>query len=174
MHPVPNPIFVPDATRVTVLSRIRDAVPRSLDELVPIAKEAGVRILLENLPYHCDYAFLTMRELRSLVDRYPEAQVGLVIDTGHAWVLGNDPAEEIRAAGPRLWGTHLQDVAYDTPQDSHWVPTHGGLDWKAILCAFSEVNYAGAWTFEVHGARHGETPEELAWETHRIAKHWGL
>ena len=174
MHPVPNPIFVPDATHAAVLNRIRDAVPRSLDELVPIAEETGVRILLENLPYQCDYAFLTMRELRPLVDGYPGAQVGLVIDTGHAWVLGDDPAEEIRAAGPRLWGTHLQDVAHDAPEDSHWVPTFGGLDWEAILGAFSEVNYAGAWTFEVGRARHGETPEELARETRRIAKHWGL
>lgn len=172
IHPVPNPIFVPDATHPAVPSRIRDAVPRSLDELGPIAEETGVRILLENLPYQCDYPFLTMRELRPLVNGYPEGQVGLVIDTGHAWVIGNDPAEEIRAAGPRLWGTHLQDVAHDAPQDSHWVPTHGGLDWEAILGTLSEVNYAGAWTFEVHGARYGETPEELARETHRVARHW--
>ena len=87
-----------------------EATRRSLDELVPVANTTGVRMLLENLPYACHYPFLVMGELRPLVDAYPEAAVGLVVDTGHAWTSGNDPAAEIRTAGSRLWGTHLQDV----------------------------------------------------------------
>ena len=73
-----------------------------------------------------------MQELRALVDGYPEEQLGLVIDTGHAWTMKRDPSLEIKFAGSRLQGTHLQDVDYDQPNDNHWAPTQGGLDWSAI------------------------------------------
>jgi L-ribulose-5-phosphate 3-epimerase len=174
IHPVPNPCFVPDADHPEMPQRISDAVSRSLDDLVPIAREAGIHMLLENLPYHCPYPFLTMMELRPLVDEYPEEVVGLVIDTGHAWTTHHDPAAEIRAAGHRLGGVHLQDVDYGNPQDDHWVPTHGGLDWDAIRNAFAEIRYAGPWTFEVAHARQGESAEELASMTRGVAVSWGL
>jgi L-ribulose-5-phosphate 3-epimerase len=172
VHPVPNPVLVPNPTQPSSGDRIRDAVLRSLEELVPVAEEAGVRILLENLPYRCACPFLSMDELRPLVDGYPAAQLGLVVDTGHAWVIGNDPVEEIRIAGRRLGGTHLQDVDRDTPEDRHWVPTHGDLDWQAIIGALHEVNYAGAWTFEAHRGRHGETSEAAARQCLRLARRW--
>jgi len=172
IHPVPNPMFVPDPEHPELPQRMRDAARRSLDELVPIAQENGLCILLENLPYHCAYPFLSMGELRALVDPYPEEALGLVIDTGHAWTAGHDPAAEILAAGPRLGGTHLQDVDQDNPQDDHWVPTHGGLDWAANREALIQVDYSGPWTFEVAYGRHDESPEELARLTYQFASEW--
>ena len=92
IHPVPNPRFVEDPERPELTGIMSAAARRSLDELAPVALESGVRILLENLPYRSHYPFLTMTELRGLVDDYPEEAVGLVVDTGHAWTSGNDPA----------------------------------------------------------------------------------
>jgi sugar phosphate isomerase/epimerase len=174
MHPVPNPKFVEDGTSAASLRRIGEAVLRSLDDLVPVAEEAGVRILLENLPYHCEFPLQTMKELRPLVDGYPAEAVGLVVDTGHAWTSGENPCDEIRAAGPRLWGTHLQDVDYENPTDNHWVPTEGDLDWEAIPAALREVRYEGAWTFEAEKGRHDETREQLARMCRDVAEAWGL
>jgi len=174
IHPVPAPCFVPNADDPTVPGLIRDAVPRSLDELIPVAEKAGVRILLENLPYDYDYPFLTVQELRPLVDGYPEERLGIVLDTGHAWILKNDPASEVYAAGPRLGGLHLQDVGLSETRDEHWVPTHGDLEWDAIRRALSQVQYAGPWTFEVMHPRHGESPEDLARITREVARGWGL
>jgi sugar phosphate isomerase/epimerase len=174
IHPVPNPQFVSQPEGDELAQTMRAAARRSLDDLVPVAEEVGIRMLLENLPYKCTYPFLNMTELRSLVDPYPDAALGLVIDTGHAWTGGHDPATEILAAGERLWGTHLQDVDYDDPQDNHWVPTHGGLDWDAILAAFAQIKYAGQWTFEAANQRQGETPDELARLTRQVATDWQL
>jgi sugar phosphate isomerase/epimerase len=172
VHPVPDPVRVSDADHPAVPGRIRDAILRSLDELLPVTEETGVRMLLENLPYRCAFPFLAMRELRPLVDGYLEAQVGLVVDTGHAQVIGNDPVEEIRVAGHRLRGIHLQDAERNAIEDRHWVPTHGDLDWGAIVSALLEVSYAGAWTFEVHRGRHGETSEEAARQCFQLARRW--
>jgi sugar phosphate isomerase/epimerase len=174
IHPVPNPIFVPDPQRPELHQIITDATRRSLDELVPVAQAVGVRMLLENLPYHCSYPFLHMRELRPLVDPYPEDAVGLVVDTGHAWTSGDDPAAEIHIAGSRLWGTHLQDVDAQDPQDNHWVPGQGGLDWEEIRQALDAVAYSGLWTFEVIVPRNDESPEELARRTREVADRWGV
>ena len=176
VHPVPNPIFLDNPNDPTLPDRMRDAARRSLDDLCPICQKTGVRILLENLPYNCDYPLQTMHQLRPLVAPYPDTCIGLVVDTGHAAVLGNDPAEEIRIAGDRLFGTHLQDIdtAADPRQDDHWIPTHGTLNWDEIRAALNQIDYVGPWTFETGKSRHNETPEEVASTCRQIATEWGL
>ena len=67
IHPVPNPIFVEDDGPETP-QNVRDAVPRSLDDLVPVAEAAGVRITLENLPYHCDYPYCNFPHICGCLD----------------------------------------------------------------------------------------------------------
>ena len=177
IHTVPNPIFVDDPTRPELRQIMQDNTRRSLDELVSVARREGARMLLENLPYatqyDCDYPFLNMTELRPLVDEYPSEALGLIVDTGHAWTAGIDPTAEIRTAGKRLGGTHLQDVDYENPSDNHWMPTAGGLDWPAIRAALTEVDYKGHWTYEVIHSRKGETPEALAKATWETVKDWG-
>ena len=172
IHPVPNPIFVTDPERPELPGLIAAATRRSLDELVEVAAEAGVCILLENLPYACSYPFLNMSELRPLVDGYPAEALGLVVDTGHAWTRGCDPVEEILVAGSRLRGTHLQDVDGEDPQDNHWVPGQGDLDWDGIRAALSEVGYTRVWTFEAIVGRRGESPDDLARLTRKVADEW--
>ena len=172
IHTVPNPQSIPSPDDPQLPGRIRDAVRRSLDELVPIAGQAGTRILVENMPFRCAFPFMSMSELRPLVDDYPAAQLGLVLDTGHAWTARLDPADEIRRAGSRLGGTHLQDVDRDAPDDQHWAPTHGDLEWESILAALAEVQYNGPWTFEVCNPRHGESPDELARVVREVADQW--
>ena len=174
IHPIPNPGSVPNADDPAVPGLIKDAVKRSLDDLVPAGERAGIRFNLENLPYQCDYPFLTMRELRPLIDPYPEDHVGLIIDTGHVGILRNDPVEEIRTAGHRLRGTHIHDVVGDAADGDHHAPTHGWLDWDAIMRALADVDYPGPWTFEVIKPTGDETPEELARITRGVATRWGL
>ena len=178
VHPVPDAPSSSGPDDPALPDRLRASILRSLDDLVPVAQDVGVRILLENINVNCShpghYLLKTMGGLRPLVDAYPEAYVGLVLDTGHAWTIGRDPVAEIHAAGSRLWGTHLQDVNLDNPTDSHWMPTHGGLDWGAIRRALDEISYAGVWTFEVANPRYGESLEELARLTRQLAIAWGL
>ncbi len=172
IHPVPNPMFVEHITTPDLPARIGAAVERSLDELLPLLQRAGVRALLENLPYTCDYPYLEMHALRPLVERYPAQQVGLVIDTGHVGTLRHDPATEIHCAGARLCATHLHDVDVQAPDDQHWLPSPAGMNWSAILAALREVGYAGIWMFEVSQPQHGESPATLAGMTYAWAKEW--
>jgi sugar phosphate isomerase/epimerase len=124
IHPVPDPTSLSNPGHPKMPGRIRDAVLCSLDDLLPIAEETGVRMLLENLPYRCAFPFLSMRD--------------------------------------------------GALRDRHWVPTHGDLDWEAIVSALRQMSYAGAWTFEAHRGRHGETSEEAARQCLQTARQWGL
>ena len=174
IHPIPSPGVVSDYKVGETARLIGDAVSRSLDDLVPSAERAGVRMNLENLPYKCDFPYLTMEQLRPLVDGYPEDQVGLIIDTGHVGIHKMDPAAEIRTAGSRLHGTHLHDVDFSRPDGDHRAPTHGGLDWDAILRALIDIDYQGPRTFEVAVPCHGESYEELAHITRQVANSWAI
>ena len=110
---------------------------------------------------------------RALVDLYPQEQLGLVLDTGHAAIHGDDVAKEIYIAGNRLGGVHLQDPNKELDYDEHSLPTRGGLDWDVIRIALADIKYAGAWTFEIHKTLEGETPEELASQCRKLATSWG-
>ena len=184
IHGIPNPMFLPqDQDMRSFYTEMVDAMRRSVTDLVPVAEQAGVRILLENLPYNRDlraagqegdYPLMHVEDLREFIEPFPQDQVGLIVDGGHSWTNGRDPASEILAAGDRLWGTHLQDVDRDDPQDNHWAPLQGGLDWPSIINALEQIDYAGAYTFEVIRPRHNETAEELARMTFSAARSWGL
>ena len=175
VHPIPGPSFVPDGENPAVPALIGDSVKRSLDDLVPVTQSAGIRINLENLPYRCNYPYLTMKELRPLVDNYPEESVGLIIDIGHVGILRNDPTEEITVAGNRLCGTHIHDVVGEKDDGDHRPPTLGWLDWDKILKAFADINYTGPWTFEViKPVNEQDTPEDLAKFTREVASGWRI
>ena len=177
-------MFLPQDQEMRSLYTVMvEAMARSVAELVPVAEEAGVRILLENLPYNKDlkvagevgdYPLMHVEDLREFIEPFPAEQVGLIVDVGHSWTNGRDPASEILAAGDRLWGTHLQDVDHDNPNDDHWAPLQGGLDWTSILDALQHIEYAGAYTFEIIRPRHEEPAEEMARMTHAVAVDWGL
>ena len=174
IHPIPNPIFVENAFDPATSERIKEGVAISLDRLVPVAQDAGVRINLENLPYHCDYPYRTMATLRTLVEPYPSEHLGLILDTGHVGVLGNDIVEEIRSAGSRLCGTHLHDAEGKEDGSDHRGPTRGYLNWDDLLGALQEIDYQGPYTFETSVPAIAETPEELAAFTRRFALARGM
>ncbi|MCY4437505.1 MAG: sugar phosphate isomerase/epimerase [Chloroflexi bacterium] len=163
IHPIPNPDYVPDTDDPALPQRLRDGIQGSLDALLPVIEEAGVRVTLENLPYP-DMPLNNMEELREVVAPYPSDAVGLIIDLGHAGKVRRDPADEIRAAGERLCGTHIHDLDSPNGDVDHHSPALNSYDWAAIRQAFAAIGYAGPWTMEVSKTSRGESLEELAGE----------
>ena len=115
-----------------------------------------------------------MRELRPLVDAYPEEQVVLSWTPATSAFSRTIPSRRSGPPGHRLRGTHIHDVVGDSDDGDHRAPESGWLDWNALLGALREVNYPGPWTFEVINPTRGETPEELARMTREVATRWGL
>jgi len=171
IHPISGPDMVPDADDPTLPQRMREAVQRSLDDLMPTVEESALCITIENLPYPT-LPLNSMRELRTVVDPYPSKAVGLVIDTGHVGVLDLDPVDELQAAGERLCDTHIHDINVQERRIDHQSPTLGNLDCAAMRQAFTEIGYTGPWTSEAAKPSYGEDPEELAREVHDWMTCW--
>lgn len=120
----------------------------SLGILAERAKEAGVKIAVENLPARGTVRPGTsVAELLEMIDGLGD-QVGLCVDAGHSNANGYVAAEDVRLAGDKLLAVHIQDND-GRGQDQHLVPGTGTTDWKAFLAGLDEIGFAGPRTFEV-------------------------
>ena len=126
-------------------------------ELLPFAKEHGVKIATENMwnwtrengldqaasaacSHHDDF----VAHLDAVNDEFFTA----CLDIGHAEMKGLETSapEMIRAIGKRLGALHLHDN--DRWHDLHQIPFAGSIDWVAVTKALKEVDYKGEMTLE--------------------------
>ena len=80
---------------------------RALERLVPLARKAGTRVLVENMPF----AFLPgIVELMAALDRFGSDEIGVVYDVANGYFIKENLADGLRAAKPRLALVHLSDT----------------------------------------------------------------
>lgn len=118
-------------------------------ELVPVAKEAGVKLLLENI-ISSGTRVSKLVELLDEVD--PQRQVGLCVDLGHAHVEGS-VAEELRLALPRLDHLHVHDN--DGQTDAHLAPGAGTIPWQEVLGVLEAAEFSGYAALELRDYSRG-------------------
>ena len=97
------------------------------------------------------------------------AKVGICLDCGHAVLNGLSSAEEARAAGERLIALHLHD---SEEVSDHWIPGDRSIDWAALNGALIEIDFRGAWTFEVVRAADAEGALPAAIRSRAVADAW--
>jgi sugar phosphate isomerase/epimerase len=117
----------------------RDALLASLRELGGIAEQRHLRICVENMPPGC-FPGSRMTDLSAIVTELDAAHVGLCLDTGHAHLVAG-VGESTRAAGSRLWTTHVHDNSGQ--RDEHLAPGLGTLPWPELRAALDEIAYHG-------------------------------
>lgn len=114
-------------------------------ELLPTAKQYGVTICFENMPWKSFPIALPEQTLK-FVHMMNDDNFKFCLDTGHAEVCGVTPAEAVRMAGDDLRALHVHDN--DGKGDKHFVPYTGVIDWKAFVEALREIGYDGVFSFE--------------------------
>lgn len=133
-----NPLF--PAPRERLLGWFHEA----MEALLPLAKEAGTRILVENMPF----AFLPgAGELMEALQRYDIAEVGVVYDIANAAFVREDIAEGLRLTGPRLAMVHVSDTGPEVYR--HDPVGHGSIDFRAVGEQLREAKYRGALVLEI-------------------------
>lgn len=75
---------------------------------------------------------------------------GVLLDTGHAHALGEDPAESVRRLGPLLTGVHLGDAAPGQSDDD--LPLGRLHDVRPLVLALDQVGYSGTAALDLYGA----------------------
>ena len=126
--------------------------------LIPAAKSAKVKILLENMFSNCNGKLIetacadmhdACRYIDELNARAGEELFGFCYDCGHAAVLGKDQGIAIHTLGRRLLALHLHDN--DGAHDNHRFPYFGVVDWDMVLKSLGEIGYQGTINFETAG-----------------------
>jgi len=106
------------------------AARKSLEEVVPYAQAAGIKLGLEVRYYYCEIP--NLEEMHTLLADFPET-VYYWHDTGHAQNLENlgfTPHEEwLRAFGPRTLGVHFHDIR---GLKDHLIPGIGETDFGMV------------------------------------------
>ena len=99
-----------------------EGVNRSMDELIPYARERGVRIAFENL-------LSNHATLQKILAAYNSSEAGICYDPGHGNIDGGglDFAEAVK---DRLIAFHLNDN--DSTADQHRLIFSGVVDWDRL------------------------------------------
>ncbi len=124
-------------------------------ELLPVAKQYGVKIAAENMwswsdEKHCvvSAACSDPKSFNEHLDAVNDESFVACLDIGHAEMhgLGTNAAEMILALGTRLQSLHIHDN--DRYHDSHQIPFSMELDFDAVAKALKQINYSGYLTLE--------------------------
>ncbi len=126
----------------------REAIFRSLDELLPFAENLGITICLENLVRPLS----TADDLISYMRKYDSPNLGVCLDVGHAnlkekgegnpdsevpatWEIAGLPVRWERDIAERLQPYIVNCHVHDNygAGDDHDLPGCGTIDWKRIV-----------------------------------------
>lgn len=145
---------LPDGDRDVVAARAR--IADRLAELVPFARDRGVRLVLEPLHpmYAADRALIsTLGQALDLAAPFPAGDVGVAVDTFHVWW---DPQlrEQIARAGRegRLASYQVCDFNLPIAADallSRGMMGDGVIDFPTITSWVKEAGYAGPIEVEI-------------------------
>jgi sugar phosphate isomerase/epimerase len=133
-----------------------DRFVEALRELVPVAEETGVDLLVEPEP---DLLVETTEEFLAIVDRLDSDAVGCNFDAGHLYCVGEDPADSVERLDAYTRHYHLEDIPADR-QHEHTQLGDGAMDIDGFLTAVEASGYDGYVTVELYPYQ--ETAAETA------------
>jgi sugar phosphate isomerase/epimerase len=140
------------------LGRLRAA----LDELQQPAREAGVKLALENRPAYEDVP--SEREMIPFIESFPGDVIGYWHDFGHAGIKENlrfhNQAQWLKQSGRHVVGCHLHDVSW--PWEDHLPPFSGQLDFDGLIPLLPKDTYMA---FEI-------SPDATAEEIRQSRARW--
>lgn len=129
--------------------------------LMPLLEKYKVQVCIENLwgisilpDVEADYSLNSrtcdvLHIIDSFNDIFGKDRFVACVDTGHALMMGQDPAQMVRTLGHRVRCLHVADN--DAKHDQHLLPYQGKTDWEDFMSALKEVNYQGSFNFEADG-----------------------
>jgi len=127
---VPEIVISPGTRRPIIspsLERVHGWLYESLEDLVPLAKQAGKRLLFENTPY-CFTP--TIDELASVVRTVDDDALKIVYDVANAAYIGEDPVAALSSYHESIGLIHISDTGTETW--GHDPIGTGVIDWEEL------------------------------------------
>ena len=117
-----------------------------LKSLAPFAKEHGVTVCLENMPFPLGSLFSKVANIKKLITEINDPYIKVCLDTGHFNVEKQDICEAITSLGDDLVALHTHDDRYG--QDRHLLPFQGSIDWDGFVRGLRNISYKGVISLE--------------------------
>jgi L-ribulose-5-phosphate 3-epimerase len=155
---VPEIVISPGTRRPMIspsLENVYGWMHESLEELIPLAKRAGTRLLFENTPY-CFAP--TIGELADIVGTVNDDALKIVYDVANAAYIGEDPVSSLRSHHGSVALMHISDTGTETW--GHDPIGTGVIDWNGLGKAVQETIGVDNVVLEV--IREENTLEEFA------------
>lgn len=96
----------------------------------------------------------------AILDALQSTYLGVNLDIGHAYVLGEDLREIITMFGSRILNIHIEDIK--DRRHFHLIPGLGDIDFDSLIRALKDIDYRHYLTVELY--TYSDTPAEAAAE----------
>ena len=142
-----------------------------LKELAPVAREKGVTVCFENMPFPNWSAFSYIENIKKLIRQVDDENVKVCLDIGHFNSVKGDIYKAITLLGDDLATLHVHDDRYG--QDRHLIPFQGETDWDGFVKGLREIGYKGVLSLETRIQTKTPQPirERLEIELSNIARY---
>ncbi len=120
---------------------------RILESLAPVARENGVTVCLENMPFPKNSSFSYVKNIKKLLTQIHDEHIKACLDTGHFNAERGDIYEAVCLLGDDLAALHIHDDRYG--QDRHLIPFMGEIDWAGFIKGLKDISYKGVMSLEL-------------------------
>jgi L-ribulose-5-phosphate 3-epimerase len=127
---VPEIVISPGTRRPMIspsLEQVHGWLYDSLDVLIPLAKQAGTRLLFEQTPYCFTPTIETLAHVVRTVD---DDSLKIVYDVANAAYIGEDPVASLLSHHESIGLVHISDTGTDVW--GHEPIGTGVIDWRAL------------------------------------------
>ncbi len=129
-------------------------------ELLTVAKEEGVIICFENMPF-VNLSLSSPQSIIKFVKEMDDDNFRICLDTGHANIYHEMTiGDVVRLMGDKLEVLHVHDN--DGKNDFHLIPAMGTLDWQDFGKALVQIGFEGVFSYET------SIPESLPKGTYEL------
>ena len=143
-----------------------------LESLAPVAKENGVTVCFENMPFPLWSNYSFVKNIKTLLDVVNSEYIKACLDVGHFNVEKGDIYEAICLLGDKLSTLHVHDDRFG--QDRHLLPFQGETDWDGFIRGLRDISYQGVISLETRIQPNTPQPmrEEMEIQLSRIARYF--
>ncbi|MFC1714128.1 sugar phosphate isomerase/epimerase family protein [Candidatus Poribacteria bacterium] len=140
-----NVFFLPDAEIVPYNVCYERSI-ETIKEILPVAKETGVSIGVENV---WNKFLLSPLEMRDYIDAFDSEKLGCYFDVGNVLLTGY-PDQWIRILGSRIKRVHIKDFKLSVGTVEGFVDLlEGDVDFDSVRDALADIGYDGYVTGEL-------------------------
>jgi sugar phosphate isomerase/epimerase len=119
---------------------------QGLERVIPLAQELGVKVLVEPEP---DLLIERTQEFKSFIKDVKSDWVGLNLDIGHFYCVGEDPNAAFEELFEWVGHVHLEDIAPSRAHD-HLIAGQGAIQFPEIFDTMKRLGYQGDISLELY------------------------